>query len=110
MYQDRMQVVADLLTTVRVLQIRGWTQKEMQNEDGAVCLIGAARIATIGKAICSLHDIRDPHAVARFHAVRGALFDWLHTAPTVWNDHVASSATEVIDTVMRCAEFQARLA
>lgn len=82
-----MTLVDDLLRAAEVLQERGWTQDGMESPDGEVCVIGAIRVATIGRATWNdLSDIAELEQITRFHDARVALTRWLNMPPTIWND------------------------
>lgn len=98
------QVRDDLLAAVLVLNERGWCQKGMEDADGHVCLVGALRVATVGKAtVKDWKDVADRTVLERFHAARTALHKWLDEAPTVWNDTPGRTAYQVKFALLQAA-------
>lgn len=90
------QVSDDLKRAADIVNVLGWCSGSMQDAEGHVCMLGALRISTIGKAVWeNALDAADMPQVERFHAARQALHAWLGQAPTVWNDMPGRTAYHV---------------
>lgn len=98
------QVADDLRKAADIVNVQGWTKGSMRNAEGQVCVLGALRIATAGKAVwADMWDTIGEEEADRFHKARYVLHNWLGTAPTVWNDTIANTKQEVILVLLKAA-------
>ena len=84
--------------TLKVIQDRGWCQRELQDDDGQLCLLGAIREACHGDAT-STHprEFKKDYVAQPCDYLRKKLVRKITLGITVWNDNLDRTKTEVVE-------------
>lgn len=100
----RLQYATYFRRAAAILERDGWTQKIMENADGAVCAVGAFNKAVTG------HPLDYPNFEWRnwfWKAAPRKRLAYMGGRPslTLWNDQVAKDKSEVIAAFHRAAKL-----
>lgn len=100
-----------LLTAVDVLYERGHTKRELENERGEVCALGAVKVVLYGNAFATateeIFPVMDYVALAIGPDARFSRRDkWGGTSQVVeWNNMLKRTFGEVVDAFERAAKL-----
>jgi len=101
---------AILLDAADTLDSRGWVQGELEDRDGAVCVIGALNVATYGhseRPECA--DRRNDHQVDRAMLCLRSAIEWDggQSLPE-WNDRQDRKKLDVLAALRKAAKSAPR--